>query len=596
MVTMKTKMSGKPKDNNSNKFKKNAIIGLIAGLLILIAINILSSFVYFRVDLTKDKRHSLSPATIALLDQLEDKVYIRVYLKGDGFPADYQLFAKKTLDVLQEFKSYSNQIFFEFIDPIAGKNSQDINAIFGEFSQKGLVPIPISRESKAGFSTQYVVPGAMISYKSKEYPVKLVVADPSGNESWMTYSTQELEYNIVAAIRQLTKTSNPKVAFLEGHGELDFINTSWIAFQLQRFYHVNRISLEGKINSLRDIAVEDSVKQTIKALNNKYDVLIVAQPTLPFSDIDKFIIDQHIMRGGKMLWLIDATTASMDSLQAIPEFFSSARNLRLNDLFFKYGVRLNANLLQDLSCQTIPLASGNIGDQVQYKYIMFPYALNIINFSTHPIVRNMKSIKSDFAGSIDFVGAQDLQKTILMTSSDRTKMVPTPSIVTLNVGRSKPNPEEFAFKRLTVAALVEGVFESAFAGILPIEFDTIKEFGFLDKSVPTRQIFIADGDIIRNTIDRKRNQPLPAGYDMYNGIMYDNSEFIINCVNYLCADDDLLQIRAKNFKIGALDKVKIQQKSTLYVIINLGIPLLFIIIVGIIMGIIRVVKYRRKSV
>lgn len=585
----------KRKDNNSNKYKKNAITGLIVSLLILITINILSSFVYFRLDLTKDKRHSLSRATRNLLDQLEDKVYIRVYLKGDGFPADYQLFAKNTRDVLQEFKSYSNQIFFEFIDPVAGKSSQEINSIFSEFNRKGLSPIPISRESKTGFSTQYVVPGAMVSYKTKEYPVKLVVADPSGGESWMTYSTQELEYNIVAAIRQLTKTTNPRVAFLEGHGELDFLRTSWMIYQLQRFYHVNRISLNGKINSLREIAIEDSVKQTIEVLGNKYDVLVIAQPSEPFSDFDKYIIDQHIMRGGKALWLIDATTASMDSLQSSPEFFATARNLRLNDLFFKYGVRFNANLLQDLSCQSIPLVTGNIGDQAQYSFIMFPYALNIVNFSTHPIVRNMKSIKSDFAGSIDFVGAQDLQKTVLLTSSDRTKMVPTPSIVSLNVARAKPNIEEYAFKRLPIAVLVEGVFESAFSGILPIAFDTIKEFGFINKSVPTRQIFISDGDIIRNTIDRKGNQPLPTGYDAYNGIMYDNTEFILNCVNYLCADDDLLQIRAKNFKIGALDKVKVQQKGTFYTIINIVIPLVFIIIVGVIMGIIRVVKYKRRK-
>lgn len=586
----------KGKDNNSNKYKKNAIIGLVIGLLILITINILSSFVYFRLDLTKDKRHSLSLATRNLLDQLDDKVYIRVYLEGDGFPADYQLFAKNTRDILQEFKSYSNHIFFEFIDPVAGKSSQEINSIFSEFSRKGLSPIPISRESKTGFSTQYVIPGAMVSYKTKEYPVKLVVADPSGGESWMTYSTQELEYNIVAAIRQLTKTSNPKVAFLEGHGELDFLSTSWIIYQLQRFYHVNRITLDGKINSLREIAVEDSVKQTIKVLGNKYDVLIIAQPSEPFSDFDKYIIDQHIMRGGKVLWLIDATTASMDSLQSSPEFFATARNLRLNDLFFKYGVRLNANLLQDLSCQSIPLVTGNIGDQAQYRFIMFPYALNVVNFSTHPIVRNMKSIKSDFTGSIDFVGAQDLQKTVLITSSDRTKMVPAPSIVSLNVARAKPNVEEYAFKRLPIAVLVEGIFESAFNGILPIAFDTIKEFGFINESVPTRQIFISDGDIIRNTIDRKGNQPLPTGYDAYNGIMYDNTEFILNCVNYLCADDDLLQIRAKNFKIGALDKIKVQQKGTFYAVINLVVPLVFIIIVGIIIGIIRVVKYKRRTV
>ncbi len=581
--------------NNSNRYKRTALIGLISGLLILVAVNIISSFFFFRIDLTKDKRHSLSPATIELLDKLEDKVYIRVYLKGEGHPADYQLFAEKTKDILQEFRSYSNNIYFEFIDPVAGKSKEETNAIFGEFYKKGLKPIPISKESSSGYSTQFVVPGAMISYSNHEYPVTLVVSDPGGNDNWLEYSIQELEYNIVAGIRKLIKPHKATIAFLDGQGELDFMNTSWVAYQLQRFYNVERISIDGKINSLRKIAIDDSVKQTIKILGNKYDVLIVAQPTEPFREVDKFIIDQHIMRGGKVLWLVDATNAAMDSLQSAPEFFALSRSLRLNDLFFKYGVRLNANLVQDLSCQSIPIEVGKIGDQPQYKFMAFPYALNVVNFSDHPIVRNIKNIKSDFAGSIDFVGNDNLKKTILFTSSERTKLIPTPSIVTLNVGRTQPNMEEFAFKYLPIAVLVEGKFNSAYDGLLPLEFDTIKEFGFIAESPSTRQIFVSDGDIIRNFIDRKSNQPYPAGYDIYSGNLYDNSEFIMNCVNYLCADDDLLAIRAKNFKIGSLNPAKVKEKSTFYAVVNIVVPLALITIMGIIMIIIRKVKYNRKA-
>ena len=575
----------------SNKYKKGAITGLVSGLLILIALNIIFSFIYFRIDLTKDKRHSLSPATIELLKKLEDKVYIRVYLKGESLPADYQHFAKNTKDVLQDFRNYSNKVFFEFIDPVAGKKPEEIKSIFGEFGRKGLMPIPITRESSAGYSTQYVVPGVIISYQDRENPVTLVVADPSGNESWLTYSTQELEYNLVSAIRNLVKDKKPKVAFVEGHGELGFLPTSWITYQLQRYYQVERIVIEGKLNSLRNIAIADSVEQTIVGRGNKYDALIVAQPTKPFSDKDKFIIDQHIMRGGKMLWLIDATTASTDSFQYRRDFFATAQNIRLNDLFFRYGVRINANILQDLSCQSIPVTTGQIGDQMQTKLMTFPYGLNVVNFSTHPIVRNMKSIKADFVGSIDFVGAQDVEKTILMTSSERTKMVPVPAIVTLSAGLTKPNMEEFAFKRLPIAVLVEGTFESAYKGLLPPEFDTIKEFGFEAKSKHTRQIFVADGDIIRNQIDRKNGYPYPAGYDVYTQTRYDNSEFIMNCINYLCADDDLLQIRTKNFTIGRLDKMKILNKSTFYAVVNITVPFLLIVTMGIIIYIIRRTRY-----
>ncbi len=580
--------------NNSQRFKKNAIISLIVGFIILIAINILSSFLFFRLDLTKDKRLSLSSTTIQMLKSIDDPIYIRVYMEGDGLPADYQLFKEKTKDILQEFRSYSKNVHFEFIDPIKDKTPEEANAIFGEFNQKGLKPIPISKEDASGYSTRFVIPGAMISYRDKEYPAELIVADPSGND-WLEYSIQELEYNLVSSIRKLITGSKPKVAFLDGHGEMDFYSTSWMAWQLQRFYNVDRVRINGRVNALNDIAVKDSVSKELVINGNKYDVLIVAQPTEPFPDADKYVIDQFLMRGGKILWLIDATTASADSLQDAPEFFATPRNLQLNDLFFSYGVRLNPNLVQDLSCQQIPIGVGTIGDQQQYKFMNFPYCLKVVNFSEHPIVRNIKEIKSDFTGTIDFVGKEvNLEKTVLMTTSERTKMVPTPAIVTINVGLAQPNLQEYAFKYLPIAALVEGKFQSAFDGILPIEFDTMKALGYLHESEPTRQIFIADGDIIRNFIDRQHNQPYPTGYDIYTGEMYDNTNFLLNCVNYLCDDDDLLQIRSKNFKIGSLDPVKIRNHKNLYSILNIVIPLDLIFIMGIVLIIIRKSKYSKK--
>lgn len=579
----------------SKQFKKNTMIGLAAILVIVLIVNILSSFLFFRIDLTKDKRHSLSPSTIEMLKKLEDKVYIRVYLKSKDQPADYQLFAKQVEQMLQDFRSYSKNVYFEFIDPLEGKTNDEANAILGEFVKKGLDPIPVSREDANGYSTHMVVPGAIVSYRDHEYPAKVVVADPTGAD-WLQYSIEELEYNLVAPIRRLLKTKKPNVAFVEGHGELDFWNTCWTAMQLQRFYNTSRIILDGKINCLRDISLADSTSQTLDLGPNKYDVLIIAQPTQPFSEQDKYIIDQFIMRGGKVLWLIDNTTASLDSLQSRPEFFATPRQLYINDLFFTYGVRINPNLIQDLSCMPIPQQVSVIGDQPQYKFMAFPYSLDIVNFSDHPIVRNIKEIKSDFAGSIDLVGNdENLQKSILMTSSERSKLVPTPSIVTLKVGLTKPNMQEFAFRNLPVAVLVEGTFESAFKGILPVEFDTIKELDFHQKSVPTRQIFVADGDIIRNPFDKKRNQPYPAGYDIYTRMQFDNTQFIVNCVNYLCADDDLLQLRAKNFKIGALATDKIRGKKTLLAVLNIGIPLLLIGIMGGILIYLRNRKFSKKN-
>lgn len=580
----------------SKQFKRRTLLGLLAVIAIIVVVNILSSFFFYRIDLTKDKRHSLSKSTIEMLKNLEDRVYYRVYLKGKDQPADYQLFAKQVEQMLQTFRSYSKNVYFEFIDPIEGKTNEELNSILGEFVKKGLEPIPISREDAGGYSTHVVIPGAIVSYRNQEYPAKVVVADPSGNSDWVKYSNEELEYNLVMPIRRLLKTEKPKVAYLDGHGELDFWSTCWTAMQLQRFYNVSRITLDGKVNALRNISVDDTMSANLVLGDNKYDVLIVAQPTQPFREYDKYIIDQFIMRGGKVLWLIDNTTASLDSLQHAGEFFATPRALYINDLFFTYGVRINTDLIQDLSCMPVPQQVSVIGDQPQYKFMAFPYSLDIVNFGNHPIVRNLKDIKSDFAGSIDLVGNNaDLTKTVLMTTSERTKVVPTPSIVTLKVGMVKPNLQEYSNRNVPIAVLVEGNFQSAFKGILPIEFDTIKELDFRDQSVYTRQIFVSDGDIIRNPFDSKRNQPYPAGFDIYTRQTFDNTQFIVNCVNYLCADDDLLQLRAKNFKIGSLNNEKTRNHKVLIAALNIGIPLLLIALMGTVLIITRKVKFSKKS-
>ena len=593
---VKSSIMSKNTNIQSKQFKRRTLLGLLAVIAIIVVVNILSSFFFYRIDLTKDKRHSLSKSTIEMLKNLEDRVYYRVYLKGKDQPADYQLFAKQVEQMLQTFRSYSKNVYFEFIDPIEGKTNEELNSILGEFVKKGLEPIPISREDAGGYSTHVVIPGAIVSYRNQEYPAKVVVADPSGNSDWVKYSNEELEYNLVMPIRRLLKTEKPKVAYLDGHGELDFWSTCWTAMQLQRFYNVSRITLDGKVNALRNISVDDTVSANLVLGDNKYDVLIVAQPTQPFREYDKYIIDQFIMRGGKVLWLIDNTTASLDSLQHAGEFFATPRALYINDLFFTYGVRINTDLIQDLSCMPVPQQVSVIGDQPQYKFMAFPYSLDIVNFGNHPIVRNLKDIKSDFAGSIDLVGNNaDLTKTVLMTTSERTKVVPTPSIVTLKVGMVKPNLQEYSNRNVPLAVLVEGNFQSAFKGILPIEFDTIKELDFRDQSVYTRQIFVSDGDIIRNPFDSKRNQPYPAGFDIYTRQTFDNTQFIVNCVNYLCADDDLLQLRAKNFKIGSLNNEKTRNHKVLIAALNIGIPLLLIALMGTVLIITRKVKFSKKS-
>jgi ABC-2 type transport system permease protein len=578
---------------NKVKYKRSAIITLLSSLFILIALNIILSFFYVRIDLTAEKRNSIASSTVKLIKELPDKIFIKVFLEGKNNPADYQIFAQKTKEILEEFSRYSSNIEFEMIDPVAGKNQEEINSIYGEFYKKGLYPIPISRED---YSTTWVVPGAFFTYRGKEYPVTLVVSDPNGKD-WLDFSIQELEYNLVSAIRNITTMFAQKVAFLEGHGELDRMATSWMEWQLKRYYTVERVSINNKINSLRHIYLKDSAEAKIGTWGNKYDVLIVAQPTEPFSDMDKYVIDQFIMNGGKVLWLIDATNVSIDSLRSNNEFFAIENYLRLNSLFFKYGVRINSNLIQDLNCQAIPIFSGMVGNQPQFKLWAFPYMPIVVNFTTHPIVRKIKSLKVDFAGTIDFVGTDpEIRKTVLATTSEKTKVVPTPSIVTLNIIKIQPNLEEFYRMYEPIAVLVEGKFTSAFKGILPIGFDTIKEFNFKAESPETRQIFISDGDMIRNHFDFKNKQPYPTGYDYYAQKNYDNADFLLNCVNYLSEDDNLLQIRSKSFKIGTLNPIAVKEKKNFYILFNTIGPLFIISIMATVLIFMRKMKYNRKKV
>ena len=573
--------------SHSKSFKQGAILSIIVTVIAVIVLNVVASYFFFRVDLTKDKRHSLSESTIELLKGLDETVFIKVYMEGEGMPVSYQPVVTKTREMLEEFSSYSSNVKFEFINPTADKTKEEINGIYAEFAQKGLTPYPIREQYAAGQSTKYIIPGAMVTYRNHECAAILIEQDFSNKFPTEEYAYMRIEYNLMMAIKSLVKPHKSDVAFIDGHGELNMYNTAWFGSQLgatmKYFYNVTRDSINGKINCLRKISIADSTAQTVKDNGNKYDLLVIAQPTQPFSDMDKYAIDQHLMRGGRILWLIDGTDAALDSLQERPEFLAVPNRTRLGDMFFRYGVRVNSNLIQDIgSCQALPVnTSGDL--------MIFPYALNITHFEEHPITQKITAVRSNFAGSIDFVGhSEGLTKTVLATSSDSSKLVPTPAIVSLKVGLAKPNPEEFGLRRIPIAALVEGKFRSAFDGLLPIEFDTVKQFNYLRSSSETKQIFIADGDIIRNYFD-PRTGFYPTGYDVYTKRFYDNTEFLTNCVDYLCDNMDLIELRSKVFHIGLLNQSKVADKKVRqrHQALTIGLPLTLLALLGIVVTTVR---------
>jgi ABC-2 type transport system permease protein len=341
------------------------------------------------------------------------------------------------------------------------------------------------------------------------------------------------------------------------------------------------------------LEITDSATAESKIKDNKYDLLIIAKPTEPFGNFDKYLLDQFVMRGGRILWFIDPVFAEMDSLNNYSEIACFARDLNLEDMFFRYGVRMNTNLLQDLNAVPIPVNAGTVGGQPQYKIIPWYYFPIITPFAEHQVVKNLNVIRTEFVSSMDTIGANsDLKKTVLLTTSATTKIVNTPAIVSLQTLKRKPNMIEFNKRHLAVSVLVEGEFNSLFTDYLYGE--NIAELGTVHKSKPTKMIFVSDGDMIKNQL-RQDNFAYPLGLDRFTGLVFGNITFLLNAVNYLCDDADILQVRSKDFKMRLLDKNKILKEKTFWQTVNLLLPILAIVVLGVVFVSVRNAKYGRTK-
>ncbi|MBP5614423.1 MAG: gliding motility-associated ABC transporter substrate-binding protein GldG [Bacteroidales bacterium] len=574
--------------------KKENLLQFSGVVVILLAFNIIFSFFFFRLDLTAEKRYTLSNSTKGLLKGLDDVVYVKVYLDGN-LPPDFAELSMKTREFLDEWRMYSQNIQYEFIDPAKGKSPQELGAVYSELYQKGLNPQPIQDVTSEGVNTRYVVPGALISYQQREIPVALLDADHGmlyNRNDIINYSIEKLEYNMSNAVRRLTQRQKARVAFLKGHGELDNLHVFGAAVGIADFYSVDSVILDNKVTKLFDVKVTDSATGDFTIGDIKYDLLVVAKPTIPFGNYEKFLLDQFVMRGGRILWYVDPVMADLDSLMRYPEMPAMARELNLDDMFFRYGVRMNTDLLQDLNALPIPVRAGEMAGQPQYKMIPWYYFPIITPNSTHPVVHNLNVLRTEFISSIDTVGRRSgLKKTVLLTTSTTTKIINTPAIISLETLRNRAHVEEFSKQNIPVAVLVEGVFPSLFTGYGNVDQEKL---GFLDKSSPTKMIFVSDGDMVRNQVNEKR-YPLPLGYDRFTDKAFGNLNFLLNAVNYLCEDEDILQVRSKDFKMRLLDNNRILKEKTFWQLVNVIVPLVLVIALGIVLLLIRRIRYAKQK-
>ena len=553
--------------------KGQAIMQLILLLGIIVLTNIVSSFVFTRIDLTDDNRFTLSDNSKKLVSQLKDVVYIRVYLEGDFSPGFSRL-QQSTREILDELSIYSNgNLQFEFIDPSANPDEKERNKFYAQLYQKGIQPTTVEERTNEGVKRTYIFPGALVSYANVEMSITLL-KNQNGfpPELILNNSIQNLEYEICNVIRKVTDPMRPTIAFLEGHGELDTTNVNDIATALKTSYELKRVRIDGRLNALKD-----------------YQAVVIAKPDSAFNEKDKFVIDQYVMHGGKLIILIDPIQASMDSLERRGEILAPARDLKLDDMLFRYGVRVNYDLVQDLLSSLIPVVTGMVGNQPKQQLLPW-YFFPLMNpTSKHPIVNNLNSIKGQFVSSIDPIDAEGIKHTVLLTTSQYSRILPAPVRVSLGVMQFKPDPKMFPQKDVPVAVLMEGSFTSLYKNRIPPTIAENKEIDFIDSSVQTKVIVISDGDLIRNDI--VKGAPVALGFDRYTNTTYGNKSFFLNILDYFCDDSGLMSVRSKEFRLRMIDPAVLEADTALLKWFNVTLPIILLIVFGLIKFYLRLRRY-----
>jgi ABC-2 type transport system permease protein len=562
---------------NAGKLKQFGIT-----LLAILLINVLSSRLFHRWDMTSEKRYSISAATKDVLGDLEEMAYIRVYLDGD-LPVGFTRLRSAIREMLDEFKIYSGgNIHYEFIDPTENPDQGQQQELFRDLVEAGLQPTNAQVVQKDGSKIQKILfPGAIISHNGFEAPVNLLKNSMGqAGETNLQNSIQSLEYEFIIMLRNLSSDTIEKVAFLEGHREFDEYHVGHIMRSLSSFYQVDRGPVMGRAGIM-----------------DGYKAVIIAGPTEAFSEEDKFVIDQYIMNGGKVLWLLDPVRVSMDSIQmgSTVAFYSP---INLDDQLFRYGVRLNPDLVQDMQCHFIPVNKSLVGTNPSWQFSPWYYYPVVSPGNNHIITRSLNMIWFRFASTIDTVGADpEIRKTILLRTSPNTRVMPVPAEISLRETDIQPQESSFNKPGQPLAVLLEGNFKSVFTNRpVPDDVQSTSEIRVIERSKETRMIVISDADIIANEVLDSPNGlvPAPLGYDSYTNQTFGNSELIVNCVNYLVRERGLMDIRNREFRIRLLDRKQILERSTYWKWFNTTVPVAIVVLFGLAMWIIRAGKFKKS--
>lgn len=562
--------------NNKNK-KVFTTALLVTG--ILIVVYIIGQWVYTSFDATEDRRYTLAPATKTLLSSVEDRIYIRVLLDGK-FPAGFKRLQESAEDMLRRFSQVNSNIEYNFENPNDG-TIEEVNERRKQLAAQGLIPTQLRVTDAAGASAQYIYPYAIINYGSRNIPVPLLQDDIPGADKdvIINNSISLLEYKIADGIQKIKREHQELVAFTTGQGELSHLQTASIEKELRNSYAVNRLNLDSVIQIPLDVKV-----------------VIIAKPTQLFNEAQLFMLDQYIMQGGRVMFLLDPLVVSLDSININKNYIPSLYEHGLDPLFFKLGARVNPNLVLDLQCTRIPMVVGMQGDKPQTELFPWYYHPLISSASDHPITKGLDRIQMEFPASVDTIQTNSaVNKTILLKSSQYSRIQLTPVRLNFGILREEPDPKLFNKGPQSVAVMLEGNFESMFRNRISEEqLTTLEQIGmkFKESGENGKVLIVTDGDIIKNLVNSSTEEIAPLGYNKYENVTFTgNRDFILNAIEYMMDDSGVLEARSKDIKLRLLDSVRAREQAIKWQLINILGPVLLILLTGLIYSYIRKRKF-----
>ncbi|GAB3914822.1 gliding motility-associated ABC transporter substrate-binding protein GldG [Larkinella knui] len=539
-------------------------------LAVLVVVNLLSSFLFFRIDLTEEGRYTLSEATENLLTNLDDDVHVNVYLTGNLPPA-FERLETSIRETLSEFQARSGKnLTYRFIDPTANPDAKKRAEQQTQLIQKGLAPTNLNFNREGNQRTeQLIFPWALVSYKGREQPVLLLRGNRSNSsEEQLNQSIENVEYELASAIRRLTIKEKKVLGVAVSYTNVEPLRLSDLLATLNEFYDIKLINLQDS----RDLVGLDG--------------LIVPKPDRAFSEADKYKIDQFVVNGGKALFFVDGLKIDSVGREGT---FAQPLDLNLNDLFFRWGIRVNNDIIKDLSCAMIPLNVGDMGDKPNVQMLPWRFFPLINTFGKSPIVRNLDAIYTRFTSTLDTVQAAGIAKTPLLMTSQYTKILKAPALVSYNEARQQPDPRTYNNGVKMIACLLEGRFQSLYTNrILPGD---PRAAAFKAQGQPTKIVVCSDGDLLINDINYRTNAPYPLGYERFSKNTFANKDFVVNAVNYLLDDNGIITARTKQVMLRPLDKIRLREDRLSWQLLNLLGPVVLVGLVGVIWQIARRRKY-----